>query len=143
MKNKNSYLNPIFPLIYELLSKKDCIRIIEEAGEVLYDLLLPLTYRLGYNNNNCFQTGCVKGGIGYWQKIQIDSPEKFNEMAAVEHDLTDLKGEPVTMLKDQSKGGGLVFLKPHPKYPEMKDISMMKGRPVKKLTECSGFCSNK
>lgn len=58
----------------------------------------------------------------------------------IEHELTDLKGEPVTMLKDQSKFGGLVFLNPHPGYPLMKDISMMKGRPVQPLMECNGFC---
>lgn len=67
-------------------------------------------------------------------------PEKFEAMAKVEHDLTDLKGKPVTMLKDQSKGGGLVFLKPHPDYPDIKDISMMKGRPPKPLVDCNGFC---
>jgi hypothetical protein len=60
-------------------------------------------------------------------------------MADIEHELTELKGEPVTMLKDQSKGGGLVFLKPHPKYPHIKDISMMKGREPKPLMECNGF----
>ena len=64
-------------------------------------------------------------------------------MAMREHEITDLKGEPVTICKDQSKGGGLVFLKPHPKYPDMKDISMMKGRPPEMLIECNGFCSNK
>lgn len=67
-------------------------------------------------------------------------PENFYKMAKVEHELSDLKGEPVTMLKDQSKGGGLVFLLPHPKYPSVKDISMMKGRPPEPLIECNGFC---
>jgi hypothetical protein len=58
----------------------------------------------------------------------------------MEHELTEAKGQPVTMLKDQSEAGGLVFLKPHPQYPLMKDISMMKGRPPKPLFECNGFC---
>ena len=44
------------------------------------------------------------------------------------------------MLKDQSKEGGLVFLKPHPDYPTIKDISMMKGREPEPLFECNGFC---
>ena len=61
-------------------------------------------------------------------------------MALVEHELTDLKGEPVTMLKDSKKGGGLVFLKPHPKYPTIKDISMMRGIDPKPLFDCNGFC---
>lgn len=47
---------------------------------------------------------------------------------------------PVTMLKDQSKNGGLVFLLPHPNYPAIKDISMMKGRKPKPLMDCNGFC---
>ena len=82
---------------------------------------------------------CVQGGIGYWQKVQREQVEKFDAMSKVEHDLTKLKGEPVTMLKDQSKGGGLVFLKPHPDYPHIKDISMMKGREPKPLMDCNGL----
>lgn len=126
---------PIFPLIYSLLSKNNCIKMVEKAG-----ITPPRTYQLGFNNNNCFKTGCVQGGIGYWQKMQREFPEKFDKMAALEHELTDLKGQPVTMLKDQSKNGGLVFLKPHPDYPLIKDISMMKGREPKPLMECNGFC---
>lgn len=127
--------HPIFPLLMFGYSKKDCIKILELAG-----IEIPRAYKWGFTNNNCLETGCVQGGIGYWQKMQIDFPDKFKEMAKVEHELTNLKGEPVTMLKDQSKGGGLVFLLPHPKYPNIKDISMMKGRPPKPLTDCNGFC---
>lgn len=126
---------PIFPLIYNLLSKKDCIKIVEGEG-----IRIPVTYKLGFNNNNCFKTGCVQGGIGYWQKMKREFPDKFDKMAAVEHDLTNKKGKPVTMLKDQGKEGGLVFLKPHPAYPFVKDISMMRGREPKPLMECNGFC---
>lgn len=82
----------------------------------------------------------MQGGIGYWQKMKRDFPEKFDVMAAMEHELTDAKGEPVTMLKDQSKNGGLVFLKPHPAYPLMKDITMMKGKEPRPLFECNGYC---
>ena len=82
---------------------------------------------------------CVQGGIGYWQKVQRDFPDKFDAMAKVEHELTELKGEPVTMCKDQSKGGGLVFLKHNVKYPSIKDISMMKGREPKPLMDCNGL----
>lgn len=129
---------PIFPLIYELMKKGDSIKILQKEG-----IELPLPYRMGYTNNNCFKTGCVKGGIGYWQKIQVDTPIKFDEMAAREHRLTDLKGSPVTICKDQSKGGGLVFLRPHPVYPLIKDLSMMKGKMAEPLMECNGFCSSK
>src|SRR5690606_4196044 len=141
MMQNNSHLRPIFPLIATLMDKKACIRKIQSENNLFNPLELPVTYKMGYNNNNCFKTGCVKGGIGYWQKIQNDDIEKFDRMATVEHELTDLKGKPVTICKDQSEGGGLVFLKPHPSYPEMKDLSMMKGRPVEPLMECNGFCN--
>lgn len=131
---------PIFPLIASLMNKKDCVKMIEKANDMFTQIRLPRTYYMGYQNNNCFKTGCVQGGIGYWQKIQREEPAKFDAMAKVEHELTDLKGEPVTMLKDQSKGGGLVFLKPHPDYPNVKDILMMEGREPKPLFECNGFC---
>lgn len=72
--------------------------------------------------------------------MQRDFPDKFNTMADMEHELTDAKGKPITMLKDQSKGGGLVFLKPHKDYTDMKDISMMKGREPKPLFDCNGMC---
>lgn len=135
MKLNNSHTNPIFPLLMYGYSKKDCIKIVEEAG-----IEPPEMYKLGFLNNNCFGTGCVQGGIGYWQKMKRDFPEKFEAMAEMEHKLTDLKGSPVTMCKDQSVNGGLVFLKPHPDYPNNKDISMMKGREPKPLFECNGFC---
>ncbi len=134
--------NPIFPLIYKLMGKGASIKVLQKHG-----IEPPRTYKLGYSNNNCFKTGCVKGGIGYWQKIGVDDPAKFDAMAAREHRYTDIKGEPVTICKDQSKeaknkgkGENLVFLKPHPKYPHIKDISMFKGRMPENLMECNGFC---
>lgn len=132
--------NPIYPLLLFGYSKKKCIEIINEAG-----IEIPVTYKYGFHNNNCFKTGCVQGGIGYWQKMRREFPSKFDVMAAVEHSLTNEKGSPVTMLKDQSgkakeSGNQLVFLKPHPDYPEIKDISQMKGREPKPLTDCNGFC---
>ena len=126
---------PIFPLIYRMISKQTCIKILEQVG-----IRAPQVYHLGFQNNNCFKTGCVQGGIGYWQKMRIEFPEKFDKMAALEHELTDKKGSPVTMLKDQGKNGGLVFLKPHPTYPDVKDMSMMRGRPPKSMVDCNGMC---
>lgn len=135
MKKNYGHINPLFTLLLNGLTKPDCIEILKSEG-----IEIPRAYKLGLNNNNCLERGCVQGGIGYWQLMRTLIPENFNRMADVEHDLTNIKGEPVTMLKDQSKGGGLVFLKPHPNYPEIKDISMMKGRPPKPLTDCNGFC---
>ena len=136
----------IYPLLMHGLGKKDCIKIVEEAG-----IEVPNAYKLGFHNNNCLNSMCIQGGVGYWQKVQRDFPIKFDAMAKVEHDLTNLKGKPVTMLKDQSnearknfeitgnKSNQLVFLKPHTNYPNIKDLSMMKGREPKPLMECNGF----
>ncbi|MCH6574668.1 MAG: phosphoadenosine phosphosulfate reductase family protein [Bacteroidetes bacterium] len=134
---------PIFPLLMYGYSKKETISILEENN-----IEIPRVYKFGFNNNNCFKTGCVQGGIGYWYKMKREFPDKFDKMAAIEHELTELKGEPVTMLKDQSKGAKesgnvLVFLKPHRDYPNLKDLSMMKGREPEPLVECNGFCGDK
>lgn len=130
----------IFPLLMMGYNKEDCIKIVEDAG-----ITIPLMYQLGFRNNNCFNTGCVQGGVGYWQKIRRDFPEKFEAMAEMEHKLTGLRGQPVTMLKDQSKvaknsGNVLVFLKKHPDYPELKCIDDMPECKVEPLFECNGFC---
>jgi 3'-phosphoadenosine 5'-phosphosulfate sulfotransferase (PAPS reductase)/FAD synthetase len=62
------------------VSKKDCYRILQEAG-----IDLPEMYKLGYNNNNCI--GCVKGQAGYWNKIRVDFPDAFDRMAKMEREL--------------------------------------------------------
>ena len=124
----------IYPLLFHGMSKTMCIDLLFENK-----IDVPRAYKLGFHNNNCLKTMCIQGGIGYWQKVQRDMPKKFDTMADIEHELTDLKGEPVTMLKDQAKNGGLLFLKPHPKYPKVKDISMKKGREPKPLMDCNGF----
>lgn len=130
----------IYPLLERKMSKEDCIKFFVDLK-----IEVPRMYKLGFKNNNCFQTGCVQGGIGYWQKIMLEFPDKFDRMANVEHELTKIKGKPVTMLKDQSneakKTGVInVFLKHNPQYPKIKDITMMKGFKVEPLTECNGFC---
>lgn len=126
---------PIFPLMFYGMSKKHCIEYAFDNG-----IEPPSSYAI-FNNNNYMQTGCVQGGIGYWQKMKIEKPENFFKMAKIEHELTDLAGKPVTMLKDQNKKDpGLVFLLPHPEYPFVKDISMMKGKFPEPLMECNGFC---
>jgi hypothetical protein len=68
------------PLIERGLTKADCLALIERAG-----IELPAMYRLGYRNNNC--VGCVKGGIGYWNKIRRDFPDVYERMAALERDI--------------------------------------------------------
>ena len=140
----------IFPLLMLGYDKKDCIAIVQEAG-----IKVPEMYSLGFKNNNCFGKddesigGCVQGGIGYWQKMRDMFPKKFLAMAKLEHELTDLKGEPVTMLKDQSKEGvakdkdkkeHLMFLLPHPDYPKNICLDDKPLQKVEPLFECNGFC---
>lgn len=147
LKLGNPKANGIYPLQMMGYNKHDCLKIVENAG-----IDIPLMYRLGFRNNNCFGTGCVQGGIGYWQKMKRDFPDKFEAMAEMEHRLTEMRGEPVTMLKDQGneakkivdetdiKWKSFVFLKKHPKYPELKTIDDMKEQDVAPLFECNGFC---
>lgn len=67
----------IFPLIETYLTKNNCAEILKFAN-----IELPVMYKLGYSNNNCI--GCVKGGMGYWNKIRVDFPDNFNKMAIAE-----------------------------------------------------------
>jgi 3'-phosphoadenosine 5'-phosphosulfate sulfotransferase (PAPS reductase)/FAD synthetase len=140
MQMNHEKAKPIFPLLMMGYDKLECIRIIEKEN-----IDIPRAYKLGLKNNNCLKTGCVQGGIGYWQKIQKEMPDRFDAMAEMEHKLTDLKGKPVTMLKDQSKqakesGNTLVFLKKHKDYPDLKCIDDMPQLEVRPLNECNGFC---
>jgi hypothetical protein len=68
------------PLIERGLTKNDCLAMVERAG-----LVLPLMYRLGFHNANC--VGCVKGGMGYWNKIRVHFPETFARMARLEREI--------------------------------------------------------
>ncbi len=70
----------IFPLILFMKTKQDCFKILQAAG-----IDLPAMYKLGYNNSNCIM--CVKGGMGYFNKMRIDFPEHFDRMAKLERKL--------------------------------------------------------
>jgi len=140
MKLNHPNSKAIFPLIMMGYDKNACMEIVKDAG-----IEIPMMYQLGFNNNNCFKTGCVQGGIGYWKKMKVDFPDKFEKMADLEHELTEKRGSPVTMLKDQSKqakdsGNTLVFLRKHPSYPELKCIDDMMEQKIEPLMECNGFC---
>ena len=100
------------PLIDKGLGKEDCLAMLKNAN-----IKLPKMYRLGYHNNNCI--GCVKGGMGYWNKIKVDFPEHFERMANLER----FKSQ--TVLKDRY----LDELRPTDgNYPQEQNI------------ECSIFC---
>lgn len=76
-ESRNSNLDLDWILQDEGITKDDCYRIVAQAG-----IQLPMMYRLGYNNNNCI--GCVKGQMGYWNKIRRDFPDAFQRMAKQE-----------------------------------------------------------
>jgi hypothetical protein len=79
-REQNPGVDLITPLIDLGLPKSECLRLVQQAG-----ITLPAMYRLGYRNNNC--VGCVKGGIGYWNKIRRDFPDVFARMAVLEREL--------------------------------------------------------
>jgi 3'-phosphoadenosine 5'-phosphosulfate sulfotransferase (PAPS reductase)/FAD synthetase len=65
-----------FPLIDAKMTKSDCINLLVHNG-----IELPTAYKLGFKNNNCLKTGCVKGGSGYWNFYRQYNPEGFERMA--------------------------------------------------------------
>jgi hypothetical protein len=81
----------LFPLIERGLTKNDCKAMIERSG-----IVLPLMYRMGYQNANCI--ACVKGGMGYFRSIRHDFPEQFYALAKVESEI----GPSAYILRHQS-----------------------------------------
>lgn len=82
-----------FPLIDKYLTKKEVHGLFERT----FDFKRPKMYELGYPNNNCI--GCVKGGMGYWNRIRKDFPEVFEKRANLErlvnHSILKDKNGPV------------------------------------------------
>jgi len=67
----------IFPLIDNGISKEESHGILHKHG-----IKRPAMYDLGYHNNNC--VGCVKGGMGYWNRIRRDFPAVFQARSEME-----------------------------------------------------------
>lgn len=88
----------IYPLIDKIITKPNAMAILENTG-----IEPPEMYRKGYHNNNCI--GCVKGGMGYWNRIREDFPLQFAKTALIEQELkrTCIKG---TSLLDLSHDAG-------------------------------------
>jgi PP-loop superfamily ATP-utilizing enzyme len=116
----NPEIQTWYPLIDRGLSKPDCLAMLDEVG-----IELPEMYKLGYKNNNCI--GCVKGQMGYWNKIRVDFPEVFNKMASVERELD------VAINKEYKDGKRLrVFL---------DELQPGRGRySAEPATGCGGVC---
>jgi hypothetical protein len=66
-----------FPLIEKKIGKQEAHEILRASG-----IRRPAMYELGYHNNNCI--GCIKGGMGYWNKIRVDFPAVFKARAELE-----------------------------------------------------------
>jgi hypothetical protein len=77
---ENPELNAEFPLFERNIDKSMCHHAIKLAG-----IEQPAMYKMGYKNNNCI--GCVKGQAGYWNKIRVDFPARFDQMAKMERKL--------------------------------------------------------
>jgi 3'-phosphoadenosine 5'-phosphosulfate sulfotransferase (PAPS reductase)/FAD synthetase len=67
----------VFPLVERKMTKEDAHKVLTASG-----IKRPEMYELGYHNNNC--VGCVKGGMGYWNRIRQDFPEVFEQRAKME-----------------------------------------------------------
>lgn len=84
-----------FPLIEQNLSKEEVHGLFDRN----FSFPRPVMYDMGYPNNNCI--GCIKGGMGYWNRIRKDFPEVFESRAKLE------KAVGHSMLKDKN---GPVYL---------------------------------
>ena len=67
----------VFPLVDRRMTKEHAHEVLRASG-----IRRPAMYELGYHNNNCI--GCIKGGMGYWNKIRVDFPEVFKARSALE-----------------------------------------------------------
>lgn len=88
----------LFPLVEAGMTKEYAHKVLTASG-----IKRPAMYDLGYHNNNC--VGCVKGGMGYWNKIRDDFPEVFSSRAKMERRIgaTCIKGIYLDEL-DQERG---------------------------------------
>ena len=95
----------ILPILIDAgINKRECFRIVEEAG-----IELPEMYKLGYPNANCI--GCVKStSPTYWNHVRKVHPIVFEERAAQSKEigtrLVKVKGERIFLdeLDPETKG---------------------------------------
>lgn len=106
-----------FTLIDNNLTKEEGHGICRRLG-----VKRPEMYDMGYNNNNC--VGCVKGGMGYWNKIRVDFPEVFESRAKLERKVNN------TILKESD--GTPIYL---------DELTPDRGRKSKEIMgDCDIFC---
>lgn len=103
LHEENPEIDAEFPLYAGAITKDDCHRVLREEG-----IAQPVMYKMGYKNNNCI--GCVKGGMGYWNKIRRDFPEAFERMSKVERELDAAICKKEGKYKDGKRWRRRVFL---------------------------------
>lgn len=80
-RNTNPEVDLVTLLIAEGLRKEDCHALVDRAG-----IVLPLMYRLGFNNANC--VGCVQAqSPSYWNRVRRHFPAVFARRAALSREL--------------------------------------------------------
>jgi hypothetical protein len=77
LKHNYPELDVRAPLIEQGIDKANCLGIVQRWG-----IDLPRSYAMGFPNANCLQSGCVKGGLGYWARYRHYFPEEFAATAA-------------------------------------------------------------
>jgi hypothetical protein len=81
----------------------------------------PVMYDMGYQNNNCIV--CLKGGMGYWNKIRVDFPDVFESRAKREREIG------FSILKDKN---GSIYL---------DELDPTRGKYEEEIQEeCGIFC---
>ena len=109
-----------FPLIDAGITKKRAHGILRKQG-----VKRPAMYDMGYPNNNC--VGCLRGGMGYWNKIREDFTEVFESRCQLEEKLA---------LIMQGKVGARIF-----KDFKLRDLTIGRGRDQKVIVpDCGLFC---
>lgn len=114
----------IAPLIDAGLTKSDCKAMVERAG-----IVLPVMYRMGYDNANCI--GCVKGGEGYWRAIREDFPDYFEAICLLQDEI----GEGSWFLRYRS--GPQI----NQRFP-LRELPAGIARRNEELPSCSFFCES-
>lgn len=118
-RDRNPDRPVVAPLVERGLGKGDCKAMVERAG-----ILLPLSYRLGYDNANC--KCCVKGGEAYMRACREDFPEDFEELCRVE----DLLGSSSYLFRNRKTGERF----------SLRQLGKGPVRRNEKLPSCSFFC---
>jgi hypothetical protein len=80
-REQNPDVHLVSLLINDGLTKEDCHAIVSRAG-----LVIPLMYRLGFNNANCI--GCVQAqSPSYWNRIRRHFSDVFDRRAKLSREL--------------------------------------------------------